>query len=92
MFLVDLTDVENNIDALKDTREVVAQSSLEPEPFGFSGIFVFTEQYLVIYDELIFNFILALVAVAVLSVCILGRIAVVMLVCATVVSHVCEIH
>ena len=47
------------------------------------------EQYLVIYDELIMNFILALVAVAALSVFVLGKIAIVALVCFTVVRRCC---
>lgn len=78
-------DTASNIDALQDTREVVAQSTLDPEPFGYSEIFVFTEQFLVMYRELISNFALALIAVGVLSVFILGNLAIVALVCVTVV-------
>ena len=78
-------DTASNIDALQDTREVVAQSTLDPEPFGYSEIFVFTEQFLVMYQELISNFALALIAVGVLSVFILGNLAIVALVCVTVV-------
>lgn len=48
-----------------------------------------TKQYLVIYDELIMNFVLALAAVAVLSLLVLGRIGVVAVVCLTVVSSGC---
>lgn len=88
LFLIDLTDVDNNVDALEDVRDVVDQSALEPKPFGFSAVFIFTEQYLVIYDELIVNFILALVAVAIMSVFVLGRFAIVALVCITVVRKV----
>lgn len=43
-FLIDLTDTDNNIDALEDTRDVVDQSTLDPKPFGFSGVFIFSEQ------------------------------------------------
>ncbi|CAM9472819.1 unnamed protein product [Ascophyllum nodosum] len=85
LFLVDMVDTEENVRALEDTRDVIDQSTLDPEPFGFSGVFVFTEQFLVIYDELIENFILALVAVAVLSLLILGNVGVVVLVCVSVV-------
>ena len=85
MYLIDVVDTTSSVDALEDTRDVVDQSTLDPKPFGFSGSFVFTEQFLVIYDELILNFVLALVAVAVLSVFILGRMAIVALVCFTVV-------
>lgn len=42
-------------------------------------------QYLVIYDELITNFFLALAAVGVLSLVAMGRISIVMIVCLTVV-------
>lgn len=42
-------------------------------------------QFLVIYDELIMNYILALLAVAVLSVFVLGRFKIIALVCLTVV-------
>ena len=87
LFLVDMVDTEENVRALEDTRDVIDQSTLDPEPFGFSGVFVFTEQFLVIYDELIENFILALVAVAVLSLLILGNVGVVVLVCVSVVSE-----
>lgn len=85
LFLVDLVDTTNNVDALHDTRDVADQSTLDPQPFGFSTVFLFTEQYLVLYDELIMNFVLALVAVAVLSVFVLGKIAIVALICFTVV-------
>lgn len=87
LFLVDVVDTESSVDALKQTRDVVDQSTLDPEPFGYSGIFIFTEQFLVIYEELIINFILALVAVAVLSLFILGKVGVVALVCFTVVRR-----
>lgn len=46
---------------------------------------MFTEQFLVIYEELVVNFVLALVAVAVLSLLVLGKVAIVALVCLTVV-------
>lgn len=42
-------------------------------------------QFLVIYDELIVNYILALVAVAVLSIFVLGNLKITALVCFTVV-------
>ncbi|CAM9122089.1 unnamed protein product, partial [Laminaria digitata] len=85
LYLIDLVDTASNIDALQDTREVVGQSTLDPQPFGYSEIFVFTEQFLVMYQELILNFALALAAVGVLSVFILGKLAIVALVCLTVV-------
>ncbi|CAN0043144.1 unnamed protein product, partial [Hapterophycus canaliculatus] len=47
-------------------------------------VFVFTEQYLVIIDELLTSFGLALVAVLILSLFVLGKITVVFLVCFTV--------
>ena len=87
LFLVDIVDTDSNVDALKQTRDVIDQSTLDPAPFGFSSVFVFTEQFLVIYDELILNFVLALVAVAVLSLFILGDVAMVALICFTVVSR-----
>lgn len=43
-------------------------------------------QFLVIYEELIINFVLALAAVAVLSSLVLGQLVIVLLVCLTVVS------
>ena len=83
---MDVTDTDSSVDALEDTRDVTEQSALDPEPFGFSSVFVFVEQFLVIYDELIENFILALAAVVVLSLLVLGKVGVVVLVCFTVVS------
>lgn len=47
--------------------------------------FVITEQYLLLFDELLISFGLALVAVLVLSLFVLGKITVVALVCVTVV-------
>lgn len=85
LFLVDLVDTTSNIAALEDARDVADQSTLDPEPFSYSTVFLFTEQFLVIYDELIMNFVLSLVAVAVLSSFILGRISIVILICLTVV-------
>lgn len=43
-YLIDLTDTTNNIDALEDARDVVEASTLDPEPFAFSSVFIFTEQ------------------------------------------------
>ena len=48
---------------------------------------MFTEQFVVIYDELLVSFGLALVAVLALSLLVLGKVAVVLLVCLTVVSN-----
>lgn len=50
-----------------------------PRPMNFP-------QFLVIYDELILNYILALLAVAVLSVFVLGEFKIIALVCLTVVG------
>jgi len=69
------------------TRDVIDESTLDPEPFGFSSVFVATEMYFVIYDELIQSFALALVAVAGLSLLILGDVAMVVLICFTVVRR-----
>ncbi|CBN79522.1 similar to Patched domain-containing protein 3 [Ectocarpus siliculosus] len=85
MYLIDLTSTENGINALKDSREVVGESTLDPQPLAFSAYFVFSEQFLVIYDELMMNFVMALVAVAVFSVFILGRWKIIALVCFTLV-------
>ncbi|CAM9765761.1 unnamed protein product, partial [Scytosiphon promiscuus] len=84
MYLIDLTSTENGIQALKDSRKVVGESTLDPQPLAFSGYFIFSEQFLVIYEELIVNYVLALVAVAVLSVFVLGKLKIVALVCFTV--------
>ena len=50
-------------------------------------VFVFTEQFVVIYNELLVSFGLALVAVLALSLLVLGKVAVVLLVCTTVVRY-----
>ncbi|CBJ26527.1 conserved unknown protein [Ectocarpus siliculosus] len=85
MFLINLVDTDNNLDALLDTREVSDQSTLDPQPFAYSDVFGFTEQYLVIYDELLASFGLALLAVLILSLFVLGKVAIVVLVCVTLV-------
>ncbi|CAM9459401.1 unnamed protein product [Scytosiphon promiscuus] len=84
MFLIDQTDTTKNVDALDGTRDVVGESTLEPEQFGFSGVFIFTEQFAVIIEELLTSFGLALVAVLALSLFVLGKVTVVALVCITV--------
>ncbi|CBN79517.1 conserved unknown protein [Ectocarpus siliculosus] len=85
MFLVGLTDTEKNVDALRGTREVVDQSALDPAPFAYSEVFVSSEQFVVIYGELMSSFGLALAAVFALSLLVLGKVAVVVLVCVTLV-------
>lgn len=44
MYLIDLTSTENGISALKDSREVVGESTLDPQPLAFSAYFIFSEQ------------------------------------------------
>ncbi|CAM9128130.1 unnamed protein product [Ectocarpus sp. 8 AP-2014] len=83
MFLVGLTDTEKNVDALRGTRQVVDQSALDPAPFAYSEVFVSSEQFVVIYGELMSSFGLALAAVFALSLLVLGKVAVVVLVCVT---------
>eukprot|EP00904_Undaria_pinnatifida_P008203 jgi/Undpi1/4512/HiC_scaffold_18.g07866.m1 len=85
MYLVGMVDSEKSVDALMDVRDVVGESSLDPDVFEFSSLFIFVEQFVVIYRELLMNFLLALVAVAVLSFFVLGKVAIVALVCFTVV-------
>lgn len=38
LYLIDQTDTTKNVDALEGTRDIVEESALEPEPFGFSGV------------------------------------------------------
>ncbi|CAM9869255.1 unnamed protein product, partial [Ectocarpus sp. 12 AP-2014] len=83
MFLVGLTDTEKNVDALRGTREVVDQSALNPAPFAYSGVFVSSEQFVVICGELMSSFGLALAAVFALSLLVLGKVAAVVLACVT---------
>eukprot|EP00752_Nemacystus_decipiens_P014689 g13085.t1 len=84
MFIVDLVDTDAEIRALRMARDVMDRSPLEPRPFASSGIFLYVEQFLVIYEELITNFLLALAAVALLSLVVLRTVRVVLLVCVTV--------
>lgn len=42
--LIDQTTTDKNIAALEDAREVTDDSGLEPKPFPFSAVFIFTEQ------------------------------------------------
>ncbi|CAM9459613.1 unnamed protein product, partial [Scytosiphon promiscuus] len=51
MYLIDQTETTKMIDALEGTRDIVGESTIEPEPFGYSGLFIYTEQYLVIFRE-----------------------------------------
>lgn len=38
LFLVDQTDTTKMIDTLEDTRDIMGESTLDPEPFAFSGV------------------------------------------------------
>ena len=44
MYLIDLTSTDNGVKALRDSREVIAESTLDPEPLAFSQFFIFSEQ------------------------------------------------
>lgn len=44
MFLVDQTKTSKQIDTLEDTRDVIDQSTLEPEPFGFHSVSASTKR------------------------------------------------
>ena len=44
MFIVDLRDTETRINALKEGRDVMATTQLEPAPFVSSGVFLYIEQ------------------------------------------------
>ncbi|CBJ26534.1 conserved unknown protein [Ectocarpus siliculosus] len=85
MYLINLVDTDKNVDVLRDTREVADQSTLDPQPFAYSAVFLFSEQYVVIYNELLSSFGLALLAVLVLSLFVLGKVTVVLLVCVTLI-------
>lgn len=43
VFLIDVSATENKVDALMDARDVVDQSAIDPQPFAFSELFVYTE-------------------------------------------------
>lgn len=43
-YLVDQTSTENTIVALQDSRRVVGASSLDPQPFAFTTVFLYVEQ------------------------------------------------
>lgn len=45
--LIDQTTTDKNVAALEDARDVTDESALEPKPFPFSAVFIFTEQVLV---------------------------------------------
>lgn len=44
MYLVDLTETAYRVDAILDARSVLSRTSLAPEPFAFSSVFIFVEQ------------------------------------------------
>lgn len=63
------------------------ETTHDPGSFEFSSLLVAAEMYFVIYEELIQSFVLALVAVARLSLLILGDVAMVALICITMVRR-----
>ena len=47
MFLVGVTSTQKYIDTLLDVRDVVGQSNLQPQPIGFSYVFLFVEMVMI---------------------------------------------
>ncbi|CAM9475163.1 unnamed protein product [Discosporangium mesarthrocarpum] len=86
MFLINTYNVPQSINALESVRDVADEAELDEEPFAFSQVFIFTEQFLVMYQELVINFVLALVAVFFLSLLILGDLQITLLVCVALVA------
>ncbi|CBJ26537.1 conserved unknown protein [Ectocarpus siliculosus] len=43
MYLINLVDTDNKVDALEDTREVADQSTLDPQPFAYSDAIIDVE-------------------------------------------------
>lgn len=48
-FLLDHTTSANNVEAILNVRDVLRASTIEPKPFAFSTVFIFTEQVQVLY-------------------------------------------
>lgn len=44
MYLIDMTSTDNGVKALRDSREVVGESTLDLPPLAFSSYFIFSEQ------------------------------------------------
>lgn len=51
MYLTDQMDNDNLIDTLTGVRGVIEQSTLDPAPFEFSEVFLFTEQVHAAYNH-----------------------------------------
>ncbi|CAM9197033.1 unnamed protein product [Chrysoparadoxa australica] len=66
--------VKKQIKAMEDIRKVCAASPLTPKPFPYALQHLPTEQFVVLYQEVIFNFLLVLAAVLVFSLLILGQV------------------
>ncbi|CAM9629215.1 unnamed protein product [Chrysoparadoxa australica] len=67
------TTVQDQIKAMRDIRAVCSGSALEPPPFPYAVQHLNTEQFVVLYEEILTNFAMVLVAVFLLSLLILGR-------------------
>ncbi|CAM9744182.1 unnamed protein product [Chrysoparadoxa australica] len=66
---------DQKISAMLDLRDLLDGSSLEPTPFAYaSATYIWNEQYIVLWQELLVNFGLVLGLVAALSLVILGRV------------------
>ncbi|CAM9925752.1 unnamed protein product [Choristocarpus tenellus] len=46
MFLLDLGSADKSVKAINSVRDVVDNTDLSPEPFAYSNVFIFTEQFL----------------------------------------------
>ncbi|CAM9500189.1 unnamed protein product [Phaeothamnion confervicola] len=76
MFYVDVPKTSQQTGVLEDIRVVCdnADAVLEPRPFSYSPMDIFTEQYLVMWNNVLNDFGVAIAAVGALSFLILGRI------------------
>ncbi|CAM9426094.1 unnamed protein product [Chrysoparadoxa australica] len=74
IFHFQTSTVNKMIDAMQDLRQLTAASSIIPRPFAYSTQHLFTEQFLVLYREILSNFLLMLVVLFCLSILVLGSV------------------
>lgn len=78
---INMADSKDQIKGMTDARKFVRDTFIEPKPFAYSDAYTNIETEVLIVDEMTLNLVLALVAVALVSLFIVIRPTAVLLIC-----------
>jgi multidrug efflux pump subunit AcrB len=72
-FQVNVDTALKEIENINDVRDLMHKTELQPKPIAFSQRFLSTETELVLKNEVIFNLVYAIIAIAIVSALVLVR-------------------